>query len=87
MVISEPHLEWGMGQSVVKRFRLSVARAKKLERIARERKTTESEILREGLEMVEEREARLATRREGIEGLISMIEGPEPKKVRWRGKY
>lgn len=71
-----------MDRSVVKRFRFSSERAKRLQEIAHQRKTTESEILREGLELVEEREARLKRRREGFEGLIRMIERPEPRENR-----
>jgi hypothetical protein len=84
---NELHTLGTVGQDVTKRFRLSKERAKALEAIARRRNTTESEILREGLDLVQEQEERIKARLEAVEGLIGMIEGPEPKKVRWRPRY
>lgn len=57
-------------------------RARRLAELAKTHGKTESEILREGLDLVEQR----AKRRIAVEDLIAMAQGPEPKKVRFHLK-
>lgn len=77
MFNSGPQIENGMANVVTKKVRLSEAEARKLRRLARSGKTTESGVLRRGIALVaEERQREWA-----IEELISFIDGPEPKKV------
>lgn len=67
---------------VTKKVRLSAKSERTLRRLARESRASESEILRQGIELVaEERD-----RAKGIEMLISLIDGPEPPKIRFRLK-
>ena len=68
-----------MATSVVKKVRLGPERARRLQRLARERSKTESQILREGLDLVE----RVRSRERNIEGLIRFLEGDEPPKIRF----
>jgi hypothetical protein len=72
-------------KSVVKKVRLTPKEAKSLARLAKQRKTTESEILRDGLRGLE----RLDARRRAIKGLIELAkledtpwEKPRPD-VKW----
>lgn len=71
-----------MAESVVKKVRMDPPRAAKLRRLARQLKMTESDVLREGLDLVD----RVDARRRNIHKLIEMIEGPEPPKIRFRLK-
>ena len=82
-----PHPLWAVAQDVTKRFRLSRQKAKLLAELARRQKRTESDVIREGIELVQERDELQKARREAAEGLIAMIEGPEPKKIRFRMRY
>lgn len=67
--------------STVKKLRLDDRRLRSLERLARDLRVTESEVLREGLDLVERRERR----KKGVEKLIAFLgEAPEPPKVRFR---
>lgn len=58
--------------------------ARRLAAAAKALGTTESEILRNGIEWAEKREGR----RKSIQGLIEMAirDGPEPPKIYWEGK-
>ena len=77
------HLHMPVVASTMVRVRLSPEDRKALARLAKDRKTTESAVLREGIRLQE----RARRRRDGMQGLIDMIEGPEPKTIRWRPKY
>lgn len=68
-----------MAESVVKRFRLSAQAAHRLAQLADDLGTTESELIRRGLELVE----RVERRQRNIEDLIALAEGDEPAKVRF----
>ncbi len=67
---------------VTKKVRLSAKSERTLRRLARESRASESEILRRGIELVAEER----NRAKGIEMLISLIDGPEPPKIRFRLK-
>lgn len=72
-----------MAASVIKRVRMKSKEAQELRRLARELGVTESELLRQGLDLVKRRQSS----REALENLIAMIP-PErvnnpPKKVRF----
>jgi hypothetical protein len=69
-----------MQKSVVKKVRLTEAEAKELARLAKRRKTTESDILREGIRRISTHEGR----RKNIDRLIALAEAEdwEWKKVR-----
>ena len=69
-----------MAAEVTKKVRMSRADARRLRRLARQRGTGEREVLREGMNLVEGMEQR----RKAIEGLIAMIDGPEPPKTYFR---
>lgn len=58
--------------------------ARRLAAAAKAMGTTESEVLRRGIEWAEFADRR----RRGIEGLIQMAirDGPEPPKIYWEGK-
>lgn len=71
-----------MPRSVMKRIRMSPERAQRLARLARETGRTESDLLREGMDLVEQRQRR----RIAVEELIQLAQGPEPDKVRFRLK-
>ena len=66
-----------MPVSVTKKVRLSPERARLLARLARESKTTESEIIREGLDLVQ----RVRSRQANIEGLIALARGETYRKI------
>lgn len=68
-----------MVRSITKRVRMSPSEARRLARLARREHRSESEILREGLDLVERRK----DRDRGLKQLIAMIDGPEPPKIRW----
>lgn len=69
--------------SAVKKLRLDERRVRALARLARQKGVTESEVLREGLDLVDLREKRKA----GVEKLIEFLgDEPEPPKVRFRLK-
>lgn len=72
-----------MPASVIKRVRMKSKEAQDLRRLARELGVTESDLLRQGLDLVRRRQSS----REALEDLIAMIP-PErvdkpPKKVRF----
>jgi hypothetical protein len=69
----------GMAMEVTKKVRLSRTDARRLARVAREAKRTESQILREGLDLVE----RVRNRRRAMKDLIALIDSPEPPKRTW----
>lgn len=69
-----------MEREVTKKVRLSRSEAARLRGLAQKKKTSESDVLREGLDLVERRQSRA----EGFEALIQMIDGPPPKKTRLR---
>lgn len=71
-----------MGQTVTKKFRFSPEKAQQLRRVAREARMTETDVVREGVDLFEEKRKRA----EATERLIALIEGPEPKKIRFRLK-
>jgi len=71
-----------MGQTVTKKFRFSPEKAQQLQRVAREARMTETDVVREGVDLFEEKRKRA----EATERLIALIEGPEPKKIRFRLK-
>ena len=83
MVISDPHLEYLVDQPITKRLRMSRERAKRLARLAKTRGTSESAVLRDAMDLLEKQTDVLRRRREHIQGLIDMIEGPEPKKIQF----
>lgn len=60
-----------MHLEVTKKVRLSRDGARTLSRLARRRRESESEVLREALALLARRQAR----EDGIEGLIGMAEG------------
>jgi predicted transcriptional regulator len=68
--------------TVTKKVRMDQATSILLARLARATGRSEGDLLREGVHLVE-RETR---RRAAIEGLIALIEGPEPRKVAFRGR-
>lgn len=68
--------------STVKKFRFSEDYARKLRRIAKHEGVTESDVVRRGIDL----QQRVIDRRKAVEGLIAMIDGPEPKKLRFRLK-
>lgn len=73
-------------RSVVMRARVPAAKAKRLRQLAKSQGKTESELLREALDLLDRRERR----REAIEGLISMIPERIPTKEEYAfrlGKY
>ena len=78
-----PHVENGMAKTAIRKVRLDDADLAALRRVAKKKGLTESDVLREGIRGQD----RVLSRREAVEGLIAMIEGPEPKKVPWRMKY
>lgn len=70
-----------MAASVVKKVRLDRARLRRLARLARALGKTESDVLRDGLDLLAMRERR----REGAEKLIALLgDQPEPPKIRFR---
>lgn len=71
-----------MAADVTKKVRLTRSDARRLARLARLRKVSEGAVLREGLAMVERQQARS----DAIDGMIKLIDGPEPRKVRFRMK-
>lgn len=76
---SGPHSSIAMMREVIKKIRLTRAESKRLARLARRTRRTESEVLREGIDLVETR----VDRAKAIEDLIDLINGPEPPKIRW----
>jgi hypothetical protein len=78
-----PRLDSDMAASAIRKVRLSPDDVKALRRVARAEKTTESDVLRRGIQM----QYRVVQRRKAVQGLIDMIEGPEPAKLRFRMKY
>lgn len=66
-----------MPQTVVKHFRFSPQKAHQLRRLAKRKGMSETDVVRAGIDLVEEMEDRLAA----TEELIAMIDGPEPKKI------
>lgn len=64
---------------VVKKVRMDKQQAARLKRLARASGMSESDILREGLELMETVRARQAN----VGCLIALAEGPEPEKVRF----
>lgn len=78
-----PQLDSGMAASEIRKVRLKPEDLKALRRVAKDGKTTESEILRRGIHLQD----RVVRRRKAAQGLIAMIEGPEPKKIYWQAKY
>lgn len=68
-----------MVHSETKKVRLTPERADRLRELAEEMDTTESDVLRLGLDLVE----RIRRRRRNVQGLIDLIEGDEPEKVRF----
>lgn len=68
-----------MVTAVTKKVRLTAASARKLRRLAREDKRTESDVLREGIDFYEQ----MRDRQRAVKELIAMIDGPEPPKIRW----
>ena len=65
--------------TITKKVRMDRATAQRLARVARETHRSEGEVLREGVELAE----RQSRRRAAIAGLIAMIEGPEPKPIKF----
>lgn len=78
-----PQVQSGVAASAIRKVRLDDDHVKALRRVAKKRGVTESDVLRRGIQLQD----RVLRRAEAIERLISMIEGPEPKKARWRMKY
>lgn len=68
-----------MAKTTTKKVRLGTERALRLKALAEDAGTTESEILRYGIDLVD----RIRARRENIEHLIALANGPEPPKVRF----
>lgn len=64
-------------QTVVKHFRFSPKKARQLRRLAKRSGVSETDVVRAGIDLVEEMEDRLAA----TEELIALIDGPEPKKI------
>lgn len=69
----------GTNLTVTKKLRLSPEGARRLERLAKEMGMTESDVLREGIHLVE----RVRNRRAHIEGLVAMAEGETWTKDRF----
>lgn len=61
----------GTNLTVTKKLRLSPEGARRLERLAKEMDMTESDVLREGIHLVE----RVRNRRALVEQLVAMTEG------------
>lgn len=66
-------------RDVVKKARFTPTEAASLERLARERGTTQSEVLRAGLRAL----LRVERRREHVDELVDLVSGEEPEKVRF----
>lgn len=66
-------------RDVVKKARFTPSEADDLERLARERDVTQSEVLRAGVRAL----LRVERRREHVDELVDLIEGDEPAKVRF----
>jgi predicted DNA-binding protein len=71
-------LRW-MRRSVTKRVRFSAEGAERLARLARRTGKTESDLIREGLELLAQREQR----RVAVEDLARLAQGPAPPKARF----
>jgi predicted DNA-binding protein len=69
-----------MGRSVMKRVRMSPERAERLAELAGRTGKTESELIREGLDLVENRERQKIA----VEELIGLVQGEPPQKIRFR---
>jgi predicted DNA-binding protein len=69
-----------MGRSVMKRVRMSPERAERLAELAGRTGKTESELIREGLDLVENRERQKVA----VEELIGLAQGEPPQKIRFR---
>lgn len=71
-----------MGYMPTKKVRLNRADAAKLERLAELMRSSESEVLRQGLDLVD----RLVRREQGIERLkeLAAIRGPEKERYAFR---
>lgn len=65
---------------LTKKFRLDAKRAKVVERIAKREDRSESEVLREGIDLLE----RVRARRKHVPQLLDFAKGGEPPKVRFR---
>lgn len=66
-----------MAKTTTKKVRLGAERARRLKALAEDSGTTESEILRYGIDLVD----RIRARRANVEDLIALANGPEPPKV------
>ena len=71
-----------MAASVTKKVRLPRDSLRKLRWVAKKTGVPESEVLRRGID----REELALRRRIGADALIKMIQGSEPKKIRFRMK-
>lgn len=71
-----------MAADVTKKVRLTRDRARRLSRLAREMHATESDVLRQGLDLVD----RVRRRRANVEGLIALAQGKEPPRIRFELK-
>jgi predicted DNA-binding protein len=69
-----------MGRSVMKRVRMSPERVERLAKLAERTGKTESELIREGLDLVENRERQKIA----VEELIGLVQGEPPQKIRFR---
>jgi hypothetical protein len=75
-----------MANTFTERIRLSAADERLLRRLAKERKTTKSDILRAGLKLVAGEDERERRRREGIAGLIRLAREVPGKDIPWGAK-
>ncbi len=73
------HLGFCVARSVTKKVRMTPERADRLAELAETLGTSESEVLRQGLAMVE----RVKARHENIHRLIDLARGEEPEKIRF----
>lgn len=73
-----------MAAVITKKVRMDARQAKRLHRLARDLGMTESEVLRQGIDMME----RVRDRKRNVQKLIDILgDAPEPPKVRFRTKW
>lgn len=78
-----PHLLFPVNVSVVVKLRMDVKQARRLARLARQRGKTKSDIIREGIDLVE----RQSDRERGLRELVAMIKGQLPPKSEWAARF
>lgn len=69
-----------MATAITKKVRMGAKEAQRLRRVARDLGLTESEVLRQGVGLME----RVRDRHKNVDKLIALIDGPEPPKVRFQ---